>query len=53
MHGIAEMNQAGYKTRKYPWIYSLTTGEAYIVYTKDVMVRDGVTHIPAYMAMFL
>ena len=28
-------------------------GEAYILYTKDVMVKDGIRHIPLYMAMFL
>ena len=27
-------------------------GEAYILYTKDVMVKDGIRHIPLYMAMF-
>lgn len=28
-------------------------GERYILYPKDVIVRDGVTHLPIYMAMFL
>ena len=28
-------------------------GERFILYPKDVMVRDGVTHLPLYMAMFL
>lgn len=28
-------------------------GEAYILYTKDVMVKDGIRHIQLYMAMFL
>lgn len=28
-------------------------GEAYILYTKDVMVKDGIRHLPLYMAMFL
>ena len=28
-------------------------GEAYILYAKDVMVKDGIRHIPLYMAMFL
>jgi predicted AAA+ superfamily ATPase len=28
-------------------------GEAYILYTKDLMVKDGVIHLPLYMAMFL
>ena len=33
--------------------FSKTKGESYIVYTKDVMVREGVIHIPVYMSMFL
>jgi predicted AAA+ superfamily ATPase len=33
--------------------FSKTIGESYIVYTKDVMVKDCITHIPVYMAMFL
>jgi len=33
--------------------FSNTIGESYIVYTKDIMVRDSITHIPVYMAMFL
>lgn len=28
-------------------------GEAYILYTKDVMVKDGIRHLPLYMAMLL
>ena len=28
-------------------------GEAYILYTKDVMVKNGIRHIPLYMTMFL
>ena len=28
-------------------------GNAYLLYTKDVMVRDGIRHLPLYMAMFL
>ena len=28
-------------------------GEAYILYTKDLMVKDGIYHLPLYMAMFL
>ncbi|MCL1981553.1 MAG: DUF4143 domain-containing protein [Clostridiales bacterium] len=28
-------------------------GEAYILYTKDVMLKDDVVHLPVYMAMFL
>jgi hypothetical protein len=33
--------------------FSKTVGESYIVYAKDVMVRNNITHIPFYMAMFL
>lgn len=28
-------------------------GRAYILYTKDVMEKDGIIHLPLYMAMFL
>ena len=33
--------------------FSRTLGDAIILYTKDVMVKDGVMHLPIYMAMFL
>ena len=33
--------------------FKIRLGEAYILYTKDVMVKDGIRHIPLYMAMFL
>ena len=33
--------------------FSKTIGESYIVYTKDVTVKDSIIHIPVYMAMFL
>ncbi len=28
-------------------------GESFILYTKDMMVKDGIRHLPLYMAMFL
>lgn len=28
-------------------------GQSYILYTKDIMVKDDVVHLPIYMAMFL
>lgn len=28
-------------------------GQPYILYTKDVMEKDGIVHLPLYMAMFL
>lgn len=33
--------------------YSSKIGNYYILYTKDVMVKDGILHLPVYMAMFL
>lgn len=28
-------------------------GESFILYTKDLQIKDGITHLPIYMAMFL
>ena len=33
--------------------FSSTAGDAYILYTKEVMIKDGVIHLPLYMTMFL
>lgn len=33
--------------------YSRSIGTSYILYSKDVMEKDGVWHLPLYMAMFL
>ncbi len=33
--------------------FSSKIGTSYILYTKDVMVKDGIVHLPVYMAMFL
>jgi predicted AAA+ superfamily ATPase len=33
--------------------FASTLGEAFILYTKDVMARDDIIHLPVYMAMFL
>jgi predicted AAA+ superfamily ATPase len=33
--------------------FSGVLGDAYILYTKDVMIKDDVIHLPIYMAMFL
>ncbi|MBQ3124595.1 MAG: ATP-binding protein [Clostridia bacterium] len=33
--------------------FSQKLGDSYILYTKDVMVKDEVIHLPIYMAMFL
>jgi len=33
--------------------FASTLGDAYILYGKDVMIKDSVVHLPMYMAMFL
>ncbi|MCD8157218.1 MAG: DUF4143 domain-containing protein, partial [Clostridiales bacterium] len=33
--------------------FSSKTGDSYILYSKDIMEKDGVWHLPLYMAMFL
>lgn len=33
--------------------YSETLGQSYILYTKDVMEKNGILHLPVYMAMLL
>ena len=33
--------------------FSSKLGDPYVLYTKDVMVKDGVIHLPIYMTMFL
>ena len=33
--------------------FSRKIGASYILYTKDVMEKDGILHLPLYMAMFL
>lgn len=33
--------------------FSSKIGTSYILYTKDLMIKDGIIHLPIYMAMFL
>ena len=33
--------------------YADTLGQAYILYTKDIMEKDGILYLPIYMTMFL
>lgn len=33
--------------------FSSRIGNSYILYTKDLMIKDGILHLPIYMAMFL
>ena len=52
-----EVKSASYRYHssldKFKAKFSRNIGESYIVYTKDVLMKDGITHIPIYMAMFL
>ena len=52
-----EVKSASYRYHssldKFNTKFSKNIGESYIVYTKDVMVRENITHIPVYMVMFL
>ncbi len=34
-------------------LYEKKTGTSYILYTKNVMEKDGILHLPIYMTMFL
>ena len=33
--------------------YGDRLGESFILYTKDLQVKDGIVHLPIYKAMFL
>ena len=33
--------------------FSSVIGSSYILYTKDVMIKDGIIHLPLYMAQLL
>ena len=33
--------------------FSSKIGNSYILYSKDVMIKDGIIHLPFYMALFL
>jgi len=52
-----EVKSSGYRAHssldKFRRKFSSTIGDAYILYTKDVMVKDNVIHLPIYMAMFI
>jgi len=38
---------------KFKTKFSKSLGDAYILYTKDIMIKDDVIHLPLYMAMLL
>ena len=52
-----EVKSASYRKHssldKFRGKFSRKVGESYILYSKDIMVRDDVIHLPLYMAMFL
>lgn len=52
-----EVKSANYRSHssldKFRKKFSQKIGTPYILYTKDVMEKDGVWHLPLYMAMFL
>ncbi len=52
-----EVKSANYRSHssldKFRKRFSDKIGVSYILYTKDVMQKDGVWHLPLYMAMFL
>jgi hypothetical protein len=52
-----EVKSSGYTSHssldKFRNKFSSKIGNSYILYNKDVMVKDGIIHLPFYMAMFL
>ena len=52
-----EVKSSAYKTHssldKFRRKFGSSLGDAYILYTKDVMIKDSIIHLPLYMAMFL
>ena len=52
-----EVKSSAYRTHssldKFRAKFSDKIGESYILYTKDVMIKEGVVHLPLYMATFL
>ena len=52
-----EVKSANYRSHssldKFRKKYGTKIGTPYILYSKDVMQKDGIWHLPLYMAMFL
>ena len=52
-----EVKSASYQAHssldKFRAKFSNKLGDSYVLYTRDVMIKDGVIHLPLYMAMFL
>ena len=45
--------QAHSSLDKFKRKFSSKLGNSYILYSKDIMIREGVIHLPIYMAMYL
>jgi len=54
---LIEVKSSSYKVHssldKFMRKFSSKLGKAYILYKKDAMKKDGVIHLPLYMAMLL
>lgn len=52
-----EVKSGNYKSHasldKFRAKFSSKLGNSYILYTKDLMIKDGIVHLPVYMAMYL
>ena len=52
-----EVKSADYRSHssldKFRKKFSSKLGTSYILYPKDIMEKDGIWHLPLYMAMFL
>lgn len=52
-----EVKSGGYRKHssldKFRSRFKGNIGQSYILYTKDILLKDNVIHLPVYMAMFL
>ena len=52
-----EVKSANYRSHvsldKFKKKFTNKIGDSYILYPKDVMIKNGIIHLPIYMAMFL
>jgi hypothetical protein len=52
-----EVKSSGYRSHssldKFRKKFSSRLGDSFILYNKDIMIKEGVLHLPIYMAMFL
>ena len=54
---VIEVKSGNYKSHssldKFKKKFSSRLSESYVLYAKDVLIKDGIVHLPIYMAMFL